>query len=133
MATPGGVPVADDLIHASGVWYARLTGSERNGRVADAVLSAMLVLVGSIVLIAVSGATPYNLTGYFLENGSTVYFEAVGLVSILAGILYYTLARRRLSRYADLSQMIERAKAEGERGMWLPWRWRARWCPSCQG
>ena len=109
-----GTSIASDIIQASEDCYAQLAGSEKGNRIAWAFISALIVFVGSIVLILVLDATPYTLTNYFLQNGPALYFEVVGTLSVATGVLYYVLARRRPSKYASLRQLIEAAKSEGE-------------------
>jgi len=113
MESPTTVSVADDVIQASAWWYAQLTSSEKNDRITTGVFSALLAFVGSIIIILVSDATPYRLTDYFLQYGSTFYLGLVGPASIAVGVLYYILARRHPSRYNDLNALIEHAKVEG--------------------
>ncbi|MDG7001343.1 MAG: hypothetical protein JRN15_19780 [Nitrososphaerota archaeon] len=104
--------IADDVIHASEKWYNQLASSERNDRLATAVLFAVLVFLGSIIVIAVSDATPYKLTKYFLQYGSAVYFEIVGIASVFVGVLYYILARRRRSSFSTLRELISQSKTK---------------------
>jgi hypothetical protein len=108
------ISIANDIIQASERCYGQLAGSEKGNRIAWAFLSALLVFVGSIVLILVLDATPFKPTDYFLQNGPALYFEVVGVLSIATGVLYYVLAMRRPSKYVSLSELISRARREGE-------------------
>lgn len=74
----------------------------------------MLVFLGSTILIIAWDRTPFKLTEYFIEYGSTLYFEVVGIASISAGLLYYLVVRRRKSKYTALHELIERARVEGQ-------------------
>ncbi len=108
------ISFAEDVIQASERCYAQLAGSEKSNRIALAFLSALLVFLGSIVAVLVLNATPYKPTEYLVQYGPAPYFEIVGLSSIIAGVLYYLIARRRPSRYANLLELIKRAKSEGQ-------------------
>ncbi len=106
--------VKDDVIRASEKWYSYLTGSEKEGRWATAVLCGLSVFLGSLLIIMAFDATPFKLTDYFIQYGSELYFEVAGVASICSGLLYYIIARRRKSKYTELHELIERAKIEGQ-------------------
>ncbi len=114
MAATATTSVAEDVIQDSERWYRELTTSENKDRIAAAILSGFLVLLGAIILILASDLTPYKLTDYFIQYGSAFFFEVAGSASILAGLLYYFIKRRRESKYAGLRELIERAKVEGQ-------------------
>ncbi|MDG6998786.1 MAG: hypothetical protein JRN15_06700 [Nitrososphaerota archaeon] len=105
--------VKDDVIGASEKWYSYLTGSEKEGRWATAVLCGVLVFLGSLLITIASDATSFKLTDYFFQYGSELFFEVAGVASICSGLIYYMIARRRKSKYTELHELIERAKIEG--------------------
>ncbi len=106
--------IKDDVIDASEKWYSFLTGSEKEGRWATAILCGVLVFLGSLLIVIASDATPFKLTDYFIHYGSELYFEVAGIASICSGLIYYMIARRRRSKYTELHELIERAKIEGQ-------------------
>lgn len=104
--------VADDAIRACEEWRERLVKSEKSGRISAAALSSVLVLVGSAIVILISDVTPLRLTDFLMQSGSTTYFAVVGPVSVGTGLLYYVISRHRPSAYSNLSDLIQRSKAE---------------------
>lgn len=106
--------VKDDLIEESEKLYTSLVASEKSDRMVASILSGALILLGSAIIILASDVTARRLTDYFIHYGSTFYFEIAGMASIFAGLIYYSLAKRRKSKYAELKQVIEEAKSEGQ-------------------
>ena len=114
MSAASVISIKDDVVGASERLYSYLVGSEKEGRWVTAIFCGLFVFLGSLLLIIASEATPFKLTEYFFHNGSELFFGVVGVASISSGLLYYFVARRRESKYTNLRELIERAKAEGQ-------------------
>ena len=98
-------------LDSSEEWRNFLASNERNDRIANSVLSGLIVWVVAIISMIVLDATGRTLTEFLTRTDSSgIMLGLIAIASVAVGAVAFLILDRRESRYAELRIEINKIR-----------------------
>lgn len=99
------------ILDSSEDWCNFLASNERNDRIANSVLSGLIVWVVAIISMIVLDATGRTLTEFLTRTDSSgIMLGLIAIASVAVGAVAFLILDRRESRYAELRIEINKIR-----------------------